>query len=80
MSIRWNFRIFVFRSAPARYAESSMYNGFGLKFLHKWFNVPFLQLQRETLLAQISTNEQEMNVTVQELDIFQRSDDSNYEK
>lgn len=68
------------RSAPARYAESSMYNGFGLKFLHKWFNVPFLQLQRETLLAQISTNEQEMNVTVQELDIFQRSDDSNYEK
>ncbi|KAH9360064.1 hypothetical protein HPB48_020276 [Haemaphysalis longicornis] len=32
-------------SAQIRYAESSLRNGFGLKFLYKWFNLPFLQLQ-----------------------------------
>lgn len=66
------------RSAPARYAESSMSNGFGLKFLHKWFNLPFLQLQRETLLAQLNTNQNEINITTQELDLYQQTDDSNY--
>ncbi|XP_065209626.1 rab-like protein 6 isoform X1 [Planococcus citri] len=66
------------RSAPARYAESSMSNGFGLKFLHKWFNLPFLQLQRETLLAQLNTNQNEITITTQELDLYQQTDDSNY--
>ena len=32
-------------SAQVRYAESSMRNGFGLKYLHMFFNLPFLQLQ-----------------------------------
>lgn len=31
------------------YAESSMKNGFGLKYLHKFFNIPFLQLQVKQL-------------------------------
>lgn len=66
------------RIAPVRYAESSMSNGFGLKFLHKWFNLPFLQLQRETLLTQLATNENEINITTQELDLYQQTDDSNY--
>ncbi len=55
-----------------------MSNGFGLKFLHKWFNLPFLQLQRETLLAQLVTNENEIDITTQELDLYQQTDDSNY--
>ncbi|XP_076183549.1 rab-like protein 6 [Ptiloglossa arizonensis] len=68
------------RSAQVRYAESSMRNGFGLKLLHKFFNLPFLQLQRETLLKQLETNEEETRLTIQELDLFQDSDDADYNK
>lgn len=32
-------------SSYFRYAESSMKNSFGLKYLHRFFNIPFLQLQ-----------------------------------
>ncbi|XP_066994196.1 rab-like protein 6 [Anabrus simplex] len=67
-------------SAQVRYAEASMRNGFGLKLLHKFFNLPFLQLQRETLLAQLETNEQETLLTSQELDLYQESDDADYNK
>lgn len=65
--------------AQLRYAESSFRNGFGLKFLHKWFNLPFLQLQRETLLQQLQRNTQETDATNEELDILQESEDQNYE-
>lgn len=68
------------RLAQVRYAETSMRNGFGLKLLHKFFNLPFLQLQRETLLKQIETNEDETRLTIQELDLYQESDDANYNK
>ncbi|CAD6222214.1 GSCOCG00000824001-RA-CDS [Cotesia congregata] len=68
------------RTAQVRYAESSMRNGFGLKLLHKFFNLPFLQLQRETLLKQLETNEEETQLTSQELDLFQESDDADYDK
>lgn len=68
------------RAAQVRYAETSMRNGFGLKLLHKFFNLPFLQLQRETLLQQIETNKEETLLTVQELDLFQESDDADYNK
>ena len=66
-------------AAEARYAESSMRNGFGLKFLHKFLNLPFLTLQRESLIKQLETNKREMQATVQELDLFLDSDDANYE-
>ncbi|CAG2102380.1 unnamed protein product [Medioppia subpectinata] len=62
-----------------RYSESSMRNGFGLKFLHKFFNLPFLHLQRETLLRQLETNLNEMQTTCEELDSLQDSDDQNYD-
>lgn len=68
------------RSAQIRYSESSMRNGFGLKLLHKFFNLPFLQLQRETLLKQLERNENETNATIQELDVFCDSDEANYNK
>ncbi|XP_033228274.1 rab-like protein 6 isoform X2 [Belonocnema kinseyi] len=67
------------RLAQVRYAETSMRNGFGLKLLHKFFNLPFLQLQRETLLKQIETNEEETRLTIQELDLYQESDDADYD-
>lgn len=62
-----------------RYSESSMRNGFGLKFLHKFFNLPFLHLQRETLIRQLETNLMEMQTTCDELDVIQESDDQNYD-
>ncbi|XP_012275492.1 rab-like protein 6 [Orussus abietinus] len=68
------------RAAQVRYAESSMRNGFGLKLLHKFFNLPFLQLQRETLAKQLETNKEEIRLTIQELDLFQDSDDADYNK
>ncbi|XP_063973713.1 rab-like protein 6 [Diachasmimorpha longicaudata] len=68
------------RMTQVRYAESSMRNGFGLKLLHKFFNLPFLQLQRETLLKQLETNAEETQLTCQELDLFQESDDADYDK
>lgn len=66
-------------SAQIRYAESSLRNGFGLKFLYKWFNLPFLQLQRESLLLQLERNSQETNATNDELDMLQESEEQNYE-
>lgn len=57
-----------------------MRNGFGLKLLHKFFNLPFLQLQRETLLRQLERNELETNTTIQELDVYCNTDEADYSK
>ena len=66
-------------AAEIRYAESSMRNGFGLKLLHKFLNVPYLMLQRETLLTQLALNQREIEGTQLELDLYLDSDDANYE-
>merc|ERR1719260_419801 len=52
-------------TAEIRWAECSLRNGFGLKFLHRFFNVPFLTLQRQSLL--------------QQLDVNRESDEANYQ-
>lgn len=61
------------------YAESSMKNSFGLKYLHKFLNIPFLQLQRETLLRQLETNQLDIDATLEELSVQQETEDQNYE-
>ena len=66
-------------SAEVRYSEASMRNGFGLKLIHKFFNLPFLQLQRETLLKQLETNNEENFLTIQELNFYLESDDADYD-
>ncbi|CAG5135666.1 unnamed protein product, partial [Candidula unifasciata] len=66
-------------SGKIHYAESSMRNGFGLKYLHMFFNLPFLQLQRETLLKQLETNMNDMMSTVEELEIHEDSEEQNYD-
>ncbi|XP_022085387.1 rab-like protein 6 [Acanthaster planci] len=66
-------------SATVLLAEASMKNGFGLKYLHTFFNVPFLQLQRETLLRQLETNKLETVATLDELDMRKESVDQNYD-
>lgn len=57
-----------------------MRNGFGLKILHKFFNLPFLQLQRDTLLKQLETNSNETQLTINELDLYMESDEADYNK
>uniref|UniRef100_A0A4W5R764 RAB, member RAS onco family like 6 n=1 Tax=Hucho hucho TaxID=62062 RepID=A0A4W5R764_9TELE len=66
-------------SSYIHYAEASMKNGFGLKYLHRFFNIPFLQLQRETLLRQLETNQLDMDATLEELTVQQETEDQNYE-
>ncbi|BFZ05707.1 hypothetical protein BsWGS_08746 [Bradybaena similaris] len=66
-------------SGKIHYAESSMRNGFGLKYLHMFFNLPFLQLQRETLQKQLETNMNDMMSTVEELEIHEDSEEQNYD-
>ncbi|XP_071820918.1 rab-like protein 6 isoform X2 [Apostichopus japonicus] len=66
-------------SAPVMYAESSMKNGFGLRYLHTFFNIPYLQLQMETLLTQLETNKMESRATIEELQLRQESEDQNYD-
>jgi hypothetical protein len=68
------------RWAQIFYAESSMRNGFRSKLLNKFFNLPFLQLQRKTLLGHLDTNEHKIQLTTQELDVYQESNDANYNK
>lgn len=63
----------LIRSGPLRYAESSMRNGFGLRLLHTFFNIPFLKLQRQTLLNQLTVNDQEIHDAHKELDEFEVS-------
>ncbi|RZF40019.1 hypothetical protein LSTR_LSTR002422 [Laodelphax striatellus] len=67
-------------SAQIRYTESSMSNGFGLKYIHKFFCLPFLQLQRETLIGLLERNKTEAEITVHELDIYQESEDADYDR
>ncbi|XP_026484318.1 rab-like protein 6 [Vanessa tameamea] len=66
------------RTAPIRYAESSMRNGFGLRLLHKFLSVPFLRLQKTSLLEQLQRNQKDMEEIERELDDFQNSEESQY--
>lgn len=58
------------RTAEVLYGESSMRNGFGLRLLHKFLSLPFLQLQRETLTALLARNKRDTEVSSLELAEF----------
>lgn len=47
-----------------------MRNGFGLRLLHKFLSLPFLQLQRETLAASLARNKRDTEVCSLELAEF----------
>ncbi|OQV21712.1 Rab-like protein 6 [Hypsibius exemplaris] len=66
-------------AAPVIVAESSMRNGFGLKYLHKFFNLPFLKLQREAVERQIEQNKRDVETTFHELESLLESEEQNYE-
>lgn len=67
-------------ASPVLVAESSMRNGFGLKYLHKFFNLPFLQLQREVVQRQVEQNKNDMELTFQELESLLESEEQNYDR
>lgn len=69
----------VTRTGQIRHSEASMRNGFGLRYLYKFFNLPYLHLQRETLLKQLERNLDEIGGTCQELDGMAESDENNYD-
>ena len=45
-------------AAPVVVIESSLKDGFGLKMVHQFFNLPFLSLQRKSLNQMLETNKQ----------------------
>eukprot|EP00123_Amoebidium_parasiticum_P015944 comp23212_c0_seq1/m.37783 comp23212_c0_seq1/g.37783 ORF comp23212_c0_seq1/g.37783 comp23212_c0_seq1/m.37783 type:complete len:703 (-) comp23212_c0_seq1:410-2518(-) len=49
------------------FAEGSMADNFGLQFLYTYLSLPFLRLQRETLLRQLEVNEKEIAAVKTEL-------------
>lgn len=62
------------------YMECSMKNGFGVKLIEKFFNIPFLKLQEATLLKQLELNRQETMTTLEELEILQDTSNEEYER
>ncbi|XP_031562382.1 rab-like protein 6, partial [Actinia tenebrosa] len=68
------------RSPPIHYAESSMKNGFGLKYIHTFLNFPFLLLQREALLQQLQVNAMDMESTLEELQLYKQTEEQDYYK
>ena len=63
-----------------RYAEASMRNGFGLRYLHRFLGLPYLALRKEALLRQLELNEREVKAMEQELDLYFESEECDYEK
>lgn len=62
------------------YSEASMKNGFGLRFIHKFFNIPFLRLQEVTLLKQLELNRIDLSATQEELVAMNELEDQEYEQ
>lgn len=62
------------------YTEASMKNGFGLRLIEKFFNVPFLKLQEASLLKQLELNRQEYLTTREELSLMEESTHKEYEQ
>lgn len=54
-------------AAPVFYAEASLVDGFGLVFIYKFFNVPFLTLQRNEMLKRLEATRTELRVSSEEL-------------
>uniref|UniRef100_A0A1L8DLN8 Putative gtpase rab1/ypt1 small g protein n=1 Tax=Nyssomyia neivai TaxID=330878 RepID=A0A1L8DLN8_9DIPT len=65
------------RAGEVLYGESSMRNGFGLRLLHKFLGLPFLKLQRDTLMAQVERNRRDTEICSFEIGEFLKSEDYN---
>ena len=69
------------KSPYVKTVEACMVNQFGLKHIITFFNLPFLQLQRETLELQLQQNREEHNAVEEELGLlFEFDNYSDYVK
>uniref|UniRef100_A0A5K3ENP8 Rab-like protein 6 n=1 Tax=Mesocestoides corti TaxID=53468 RepID=A0A5K3ENP8_MESCO len=59
--------------APIRYCEASMQNGFGLMYIHRFLNIPFLHLQCANLLQAFTVNRQAFSAVSQQLDLAEEN-------
>lgn len=57
-----------------------MKNGFGMRLIEKFFNIPFLKLQEVSLLKQLEINRQDFLTTREELQLMQESINHEYEQ
>uniref|UniRef100_A0AC34GYG6 Rab-like protein 6 n=1 Tax=Panagrolaimus sp. ES5 TaxID=591445 RepID=A0AC34GYG6_9BILA len=65
--------------AQIRYTQASMKNAFGLKYLYRFLNIPFLFLQRETLEAMLEANKQDIELSYCEMDLLLDNKDTGFE-
>ncbi|VUZ48047.1 unnamed protein product [Hymenolepis diminuta] len=72
----------ISRCAPIRYCETSMQNGFGLMYIHRFLNIPFLHLQCSYLIQGLVANRQAFNESSQQLDLAEENQEAicSYEK
>eukprot|EP00122_Pirum_gemmata_P008497 Pgem_evm1s7833 len=61
------------------FAEASMKDGYGLSFLYSYLSLPFLKLQRQSLLKQLETNKYELESVKREIENHDKSKHQNYE-
>ncbi|KAL5108221.1 Rab-like protein 6 [Taenia crassiceps] len=73
---------FCRQCAPIRYCETSMKNGFGLMYIHRFLNIPFLHLQCAYLLQALAVNRQAFSSISQQLDLAEENGETicSYEK
>ena len=59
-----------------------MQNGFGLMYIHRFINIPFLHMQRTYLLQALETNRQAFSNVSQQLDLAEENEEPicSYEK
>ena len=62
------------------YTETSMKDGFGIKLIDKFLNIPFLRLQEDSFKKQLELNRLERLSTNEELQVLQDSIDREYEQ
>ena len=62
-----------------RWSEHSLRSGYGWKFFYKFFNVPFLMLQEQSLLQQLEVNMRDILAMQKELDVCMESDETSYQ-
>ncbi|XP_066935347.1 rab-like protein 6 [Clytia hemisphaerica] len=66
-------------SAEVYFTESSMKDSFGLQYVHNFLNMPFLMLQRETLMRQLEANTLEIDDVRERLSFNASSEQQNYD-
>jgi hypothetical protein len=64
------FVCFRNRASQVIYGESSMRNGFGLRLVHKFLGLPFLRLQKISLLESLERNARDSNICSFEISEF----------